>query len=73
MEAPVTTLTTNPLLTLTKFDRCDRCSAAAYVLVTVSDLPLQFCGHHYGTHQAVLATLEATVVVDNRADLLVKS
>ena len=30
-------------------DRCDRCSAQAYVKVTGVSGDLYFCGHHYNT------------------------
>ena len=32
---------------LTMEDRCDRCSAQAYVSVTGVNGELMFCGHHY--------------------------
>jgi hypothetical protein len=32
---------------LTITDRCDRCSAQAYVMVKGSTGDLLFCGHHY--------------------------
>lgn len=32
---------------LTARDRCDKCSAQAYVRVTGVSGELQFCGHHY--------------------------
>lgn len=32
---------------LTAEDRCDRCSAQAYVSVTGVNGELMFCGHHY--------------------------
>jgi hypothetical protein len=33
---------------LTAEDRCDSCSAQAYVSVTGVNGELMFCGHHYG-------------------------
>lgn len=33
--------------TLTAHDRCDSCSAQAYIRVTGVSGDLQFCGHHY--------------------------
>lgn len=33
--------------TLTALDRCDRCSAQAYVMVKGVSGELMFCGHHY--------------------------
>lgn len=32
---------------LTTFDRCDSCSAQAYVRIKGSTGSLDFCGHHY--------------------------
>lgn len=32
---------------LTTFDRCDKCSAQAYVMIKGSTGELLFCGHHY--------------------------
>ena len=36
--------------TLTAMDRCDRCNAQAYVLVTLPVGELLFCGHHARAH-----------------------
>lgn len=51
-----------PVLSAT--DRCDRCGAQAYVRV---ELPggssLQFCGHHWGAHEAALSP-QATQVIN---------
>jgi hypothetical protein len=40
-------LTKEKTSTLTALDRCDRCSARAYVLVQGSTGELLFCSHHY--------------------------
>lgn len=32
--------------TITRSDRCDACSAAAYVRAVKEDMSLLFCGHH---------------------------
>ena len=59
---------------LTAADRCDRCSARAYVLVSVfvpdsGDHELQFCAHDYGRHEAKLTNSGARVVLDQRHQL----
>jgi Zn ribbon nucleic-acid-binding protein len=44
-------------LARTKFtahDRCDRCSAQAYVRVVLPSGDLLFCGHHWSRHEEVL-------------------
>lgn len=68
-------------MTLTALDRCDQCSAQAYVVVTTKptldsacDGPhakgtLMFCAHHYTTHESVLTTSGAVVLLDNRKAL----
>lgn len=50
---------------LTLKDRCDRCSAAAMVRVSIGELPLDFCGHHYRKNEAKLSEIGAKVLVDN--------
>jgi len=40
-------LTKEKLRGLTALDRCDRCSARAYVLVEGNAGELLFCSHHY--------------------------
>jgi hypothetical protein len=45
---------------LTRLDRCDRCSAAAMVTVTLpSGGELLFCGHHVKKHAARLLEIGA--------------
>jgi len=40
-------ITQEKMRTLTAIDRCDRCSARAYVLVEGDIGELLFCSHHY--------------------------
>lgn len=47
-------------------DRCDSCRARAYVRVSVGDLPLDFCAHHYRKHAEALAEQGASVLYDER-------
>lgn len=35
-------------------DRCDRCSAQAFVLVNFLEGELYFCGHHFADHELML-------------------
>lgn len=59
---------------LTHADRCDRCSARAYVLVVlewapgIGDGELLFCGHHYEQHEKALEQ-RAEIIHDERAQL----
>lgn len=47
---------------LTRQDRCDRCSAQAFVRATLTGgLTLLFCGHHYRNHQDGLAAAGARI------------
>jgi hypothetical protein len=39
---------------LTAMDRCDRCSAAARVIVTMGKGELFFCGHHAKDFKATI-------------------
>jgi len=61
-------------LVLTAADRCDRCSARAYVLVSVfvpdsGDHELLFCAHDYRQHEDKLANTGARVQLDQRRQL----
>ena len=61
-------------LALTAADRCDRCGARAYVLVSVSvpdsgDHELLFCAHHYQQHEAKLMFSGARVLLDQQRQL----
>ena len=63
-----TMTTATPVLTAA--DRCDRCSAQAYVKrehVTAGEL--LFCAHHERVHGDVLNTKGFAVVIDNTAAL----
>lgn len=40
---------------LTAMDRCDQCSAQAFVRAVFLNGELLFCGHHWREHQAVAA------------------
>ena len=53
------TVTSTPL---TAADRCDRCGAAARMLVTLpTGGELLFCGHHGNQHRDRLRELDATI------------
>ncbi|MDQ5841766.1 MAG: hypothetical protein M3537_11660 [Chloroflexota bacterium] len=59
---------------LTAADRCDRCSAQAYVLVNVfvsvsGNHELLFCAHDYRQHEAKLMHSGARVLLDQRRQL----
>lgn len=55
---------------LTAHDRCDRCSAQAYIHVELmSGLDLVFCGHHYAEHAEALESV--SFHVDNQMSELV--
>jgi hypothetical protein len=61
-------------LALTAADRCDRCSARAYVLVSVfvadgRHHELLFCAHHYQQHETQLTFSGARVLLDQRSQL----
>lgn len=61
--------------TLTKVDRCDRCTAQALVMVVIpvagsDDLDLVFCGHHFTQHEPKLDEAGGSVVVDIRPQLV---
>ena len=51
-------------------DRCDRCTAQAYVRVQmpISQAALDFCAHHFQHHEHGLA--EAILILDNRPQLV---
>lgn len=55
---------------LTVQDRCDRCSAQAYVRVAmmVSGLEMLFCAHHFEKNAAALDGV-AVIVIDDRTTL----
>ncbi|QJY48242.1 DUF7455 domain-containing protein [Pseudonocardia broussonetiae] len=51
---------------LTAADRCDRCSAAAWVRVHLAAGDLLFCGHHHRAHREGLARAGAVVTASVR-------
>ena len=57
--APVDVVDTPPERTLTAHDRCDLCSAQAYVRASFESGDLLFCNHHYKSAQA---KIDATAV-----------
>lgn len=59
-------MTTEPL---TAADRCDRCSAQAYVRVVLEHGELLFCGHHARAHSDAFADV-ATSIQDETDRLL---
>lgn len=54
-------LVTQPEVLLTLEDRCDKCSAAAMVRVTLLNGQLYFCGHHAKELSAALITKSVEV------------
>ena len=51
---------------LTKADRCDRCSAAAVLVMRIGDAgELMFCGHHFSQHCGKLKEVGAVVIGQN--------
>ncbi len=59
---PVATVA--PAADLTRADRCDRCSAQAFVravLPSADGLELLFCGHHFRDHELKLIAAGAVV------------
>jgi hypothetical protein len=62
---------TAPALSAT--DRCDRCSAQAFVRVVLpGGADLLFCGHHWTRHEAVLRP-QAVEILDETHRLVEKS
>jgi len=53
-------------------DRCDRCDAQAFVLVSLINGELMFCGHHYNKYSNSL-NKSAYKVVDERDQINKKS
>jgi hypothetical protein len=48
---------------LTKQDRCDRCSAAAALVLRIGETgELMFCGHHFSEHCGKLKEIKAVVI-----------
>lgn len=49
-------------------DRCDRCSASAYILAVKNSLDLQFCMHH-GKENELQLIAQGFIVYDQTAPL----
>jgi hypothetical protein len=47
--------------TLTSLDRCDTCSAQAYVQVFLLEGDLLFCAHHYRKNESALTRIAVSV------------
>lgn len=62
----MTTTTPEPL---TALDRCDRCSAQAYVRYDLKGLDLLLCAHHKREHHDALLGKGAVVLTDETAQL----
>ncbi len=58
--------------TLLSTDRCDSCSAQAYVRFNKGDLELDFCGHHAARNDAALDQGGGSISIDTRS-LLTRS
>lgn len=54
---------------LTAVDRCDRCSAQAYVKATGVSGELYFCGHHFAGMEEALSKW-AFEIIDEREKLV---
>ena len=54
---------------LTELDRCDRCSAQAYVRATGVSGELYFCGHHFAGMEESLSKW-AFEIIDERNKLV---
>jgi hypothetical protein len=48
--------------TLTRLDRCDRCSAAAQLIALLPAGELLFCGHHAREYRAGLIDIGARLI-----------
>jgi hypothetical protein len=57
---------------ITKLDRCDRCSAQAFVIVKGLSGELFFCGHHFAEHEEALYNW-AYDIIDEREFINKKS
>jgi hypothetical protein len=51
---------------------CDKCRAAAYVVLTKGALEIHLCAHHYREHHDKLREQGFGVIVDKRDELAVK-
>jgi hypothetical protein len=50
--------------TLTRLDRCDRCSAAAQLIALLPAGELLFCGHHAREYRTHLIDIGARLIPD---------
>jgi hypothetical protein len=50
--------------TLTRLDRCDRCSAAAQLIALLPAGELLFCGHHAREYRTGLIDIGARLIPD---------
>ena len=57
-----TTIEEQPAPTITGKDRCDLCSAQAYVHVTFEVGDLMFCNHHYKKGKEKIDSLAVEIV-----------
>jgi hypothetical protein len=46
--------------------RCDRCGAAALVMILFPESELQFCSHHFAKHRIALANQGGIIIEDDR-------
>ena len=53
-------------------DRCDQCSAQAWVRVYFAEGVLDFCSHHYNDHALTLAAAGHRLITDERKFINVK-
>jgi hypothetical protein len=63
---------------LSSADRCDRCGAQAYVLLSVfvpdsGNRELLLCAHHYRKHESQLVNSGVRVLLDQRRELQLES
>lgn len=63
------TETDEKVYTLTALDRCDACSAQAYIHVKGVSGELFFCGHHYDKTNKVKLEEFAFEIIDERDQL----
>ena len=59
-------MTASPVLTaptLTRLDRCDRCSAAAQLIALLPAGELLFCGHHARQYRTNLIDIGARLLI----------
>ena len=69
MTAETNEVAIDKVYQLNAIDRCDQCSAQAYVLVKGVAGSLMFCGHHYNKNEKALSNF-AYEVIDERERLI---